>query len=78
MQTKLHIRRKIDQLILYREMKADFTDIYTKHTNSLCEEKVKLLHITLTCVLGCRVLQNYNMILWAVLPYPSYRLLVGP
>jgi len=37
-------------------MKVDFTEIHTKHKNSLCTGNVKLLHIKLTCVLGFRVL----------------------
>jgi hypothetical protein len=49
-QTKLHIRYTTDLLILYREMNVDFTEIQTKHKNSLCAENVKLLHTKLTCM----------------------------
>ena len=50
LQTKPHIRYKTDLLILYKEMKVDFTEILTKHKNSLCAANVKLLHIKITCM----------------------------
>lgn len=42
-QIKLHIKYKPDLVILYREIKLDFTAINTKHKNSLCTENVKFV-----------------------------------
>jgi len=34
--------------MLYREIIAVFSEIYTKHINTLCEQNVELLNVKLT------------------------------
>ena len=38
---------KIRQLMLYKEIIAVYSDIHTKHVNTLCRQKVELLNVKL-------------------------------
>ena len=38
---------KTSQLMLYREIMADCSEIHTKHINTLCEQNVELLNVKL-------------------------------
>jgi hypothetical protein len=58
---------KTDLLILYSKMIVDFTEIHTKHINSLRARNAKFLNNKLCCILGFKFLKNYSTILWAEL-----------
>jgi hypothetical protein len=37
---------KTSQLMLYREIKAVFSEMHTKHINTLCGQNVEFLNVT--------------------------------
>jgi hypothetical protein len=43
----LRTRLKTSQLMLYREIMAVYSEIHTKHINTLCGQKVELLNVKL-------------------------------